>query len=131
MPYSPEMNINTIIWGRAFEIRVVFDVFPDEHISEQQIHSYEAFMNSKDKIFEDAYNKIKSYCLNYFSDYVDKDFKNIFSYVIPKSLYIRRENDDRHVVGIMCIFRYDSENQLVALVENECVTKIGNQDIIL
>ena len=107
------------------------DVFPNEKITEQQIAAYESFVENKDKIFKEAFDKYKEYCLKNYSDLVDKEFKNIFSYLIPKDLYVRREKDDKHIVGIICNFRFDKENQLVAYVENENVTCIGTQDIIM
>lgn len=128
---KPEQMINLNIWGRNLNIKIVADIFPGEEITELQNETFIRFMESKDEIFKQAFIRFKEYCLHNYSDKVDEKFENIFSYIIPKSIYIRREQGDKHIAGIFCKFRFDRENDLVAYVENECVTKIGTQDIIL
>ncbi|WP_122642794.1 DUF6985 domain-containing protein [Luxibacter massiliensis] len=128
---EPEKNEIMDIWGRQVQIKVIFDLFQGEDISEQQGVAYDKFYENKEKIFETSYAKLKEYCLENYSDKVDKNFINIYSYVIPKSLYIKREKNDKRTIGFFCKFRFDKENDLVVLIENEEIVKIGTQDIIL
>lgn len=55
---------------------------------------------------------------------------NIFKYVAPKYLYVAR-NNEKHVVAIMCNYKFDPENGIAVIFENEKFSKIGMQDIIL
>ena len=43
------------------------------------------------------------------NDVGEDNIENIFKYVIPKYLYVKR-NEDKHVVATMCNYKFDKEN---------------------
>ena len=49
---------------------------------------------------------------------------------MPKYLYIVR-SEAKRVVSIMCNYRFDPENGIAVVFEDEKFSKIGKQDIIL
>ena len=87
-------------------------------------------MKSGDAI-DDALGYVKQYCLrNNKADIGSDSINNIFKYVAPKYLYVAR-NNEKHVVAIMCNYKFDPENGIAVIFENEKFSKIGMQDIIL
>ena len=54
---------------------------------------------------------------------------NIFKYVIPKRIFIPRT--DKKIMAILCDYKFDMENGIAVVFENEKFKEIGVQDIIL
>ena len=118
------------IWDREFDIEVVYDKYSDETVLTAQEKALEDFMRATEEI-ESSLTVVKEYCLynnreEIGSDYID----NIFKYVMPKYLYVARDNAN-HKVAIMCNYRYDEENGIAIVFKNEKFLQIGKQDIIL
>ena len=76
-------------------------------------------------------DQVKQYCLkSNKADIGSDNIENIFKYVAPKYLYVARNKDSR-IVAIMCNYKFDPENGIAVVFENEKLNKIGMQDIIL
>lgn len=98
--------------------------------SVQAEYAVKAFLKSGAAI-DDALGYVKQYCLrNNKADIGSDSINNIFKYVAPKYLYVAR-NNEKHVVAIMCNYKFDPENGIAVIFENEKFSKIGMQDIIL
>ncbi len=54
---------------------------------------------------------------------------NIFSYIKPDYLFVKREDHPR--VALMCKYRYDMEHGLAVVFDTDGSVKVGTQDIIL
>lgn len=118
------------IWNRGFELEVVYDCYTDESVLPNQKKALECFMVSKDEV-KISLDEVKKYCLSSNRKEIGYDsIDNIFKYVAPKYLYVKRDEKDR-IVSIMCNYRYDEENGIAIVFKNEKFLQIGKQDIIL
>lgn len=131
MTFESEQVETLRIWDRDCQVKIVADIFPGEEITQDQQSAYESFFERQEDIFQQAYQCLKQFCEENYPDKINWESFNIFSYIIPKSIYIAREKGDKRVVGLFCKFRFDRENDLVVRIENEIVTEVGTQDIIL
>ena len=69
------------IWGREFDLKVVFDCFDDEEILPIQEQALKSFLKA-DAAIEDSKKQVESYILN--DDYAELEtdsIDNIFKYV--------------------------------------------------
>ena len=120
------MNKKMTIWGREFNIKVIFDVFTGEEILDEQKETLEAFCNVAKKLLADS-KDIEEYCLKHNKKEIGQSISNIFKYVIPTSLLIKRDSP-KHVVALLCNYRFDEEHGLAIVFENEKLLRIGSQD---
>lgn len=121
------MKIN--LWSKDFDLKIRFDKFKGEEVTEDQFKAIDELRQNAKKISDDSLKKIKDFCMKNYSDIVTDDFENIFKYVSPNLIYVKRSN--KKLCGIMCNFKCDPEHGLVICVENGRVTKVGPQDIII
>ena len=125
-----DVMVNINVWDRDMTIEIVYDCFDNEEITDLQQETYKQFVQLKEEILKQAYLMLEDYCkLNYPDDLKD-GFDNIFKYVKPKQLYIKRSSNNK-IAGILCDFKLDMEHGLAVYIENGVVTNIGPQDIIL
>ena len=124
-------NITFDIWGRSFDLEVIYDCFEGEEITSIQKETFDEFKNNSETIFKDAYLLIKEYCLNNYPTLVIVNFENIFRYVKPKQLYIKRSVTKKRIAGLLCNFKFDIEHGLAVYIEEGKVSKVDSQDIIL
>lgn len=118
------------IWNREFDMDVKYDCYSGEEVLQIQKDAIATFLKSGASI-DAALDQVKQYCLKNNSAEIGSDnIENIFKYVAPKYLYVAR-NREKHVVAIMCNYKFDSENGIAVVFENEKFNKIGMQDIIL
>ena len=118
------------IWGRDFDMEIKYDCYSGEEVLQIQRDAIDAFLKSGAAI-DAALDQVKYYCLkNNKADIDNNSIDNIFKYVAPKYLYVAR-NKEKHVVAIMCNYKFDPENGIAVVFENEKFSKIGMQDIIL
>ena len=116
------------IWGRTFNLKVIFDVYDNEDILSMQKEALEIFVAKSDTLFS-SYKDVEKYCLKLDGDSIDKPVENIFKYVIPTALYVKR-NEKNRVVILLCNYRYDEEHGIALIYENEVLKQIGTQQII-
>lgn len=126
-----EMIMEFEIWGRVLPIKINYDCFEGEDITEVQRETYDQFFQNKEQVLTEAFNAIKNYCMNDYSELITDNFENIFKYVKPKELYIKRSVSGKRIAGLLCNFKFDMEHGLAVYIENGIVTKVGSQDIIL
>ena len=118
------------IWGREFDLRVVFDCFDDEEVLTIQEQALEAFLKA-DAAIENSKKQVENYILN--DDYAELEtdsIDNIFKYVIPTDIYLPRTPEIR-TAAILCDYRFDEEHGIAVVFENEQFKEIGTQDIVL
>ena len=118
-----------VIWGRRFELSIQYDCYGDEDILPAQEEAYALFRSEADRIlFSD--HDIKRYCLEKNKEEIGKNIDNIFKYVMPVSIFVKREKE-KHVVALLCDYKFDMEHGIAIVFENEKLNQIGIQDIIL
>lgn len=123
-------NIRLNIWGRVFELNIEYDCYSDEKILQTQRDAINSFVNNQN-IIQDCLNDVKQYCQNRNTEKTElKDIENIFKFVVPKYIYIKR-NEEKRIVALMCNYKFDIENGIAIVFENEKLKDIGIQDIIL
>lgn len=118
------------IWGREFDLKVVFDCFDDEEILPIQEQALKSFLKA-DAAIEDSKKQVESYILN--DDYAELEtdsIDNIFKFVIPTDIYIPRTPETR-TAALLCNYRFDEEHGIAIVFENERFKEIGTQDIVL
>ena len=120
------MNKKMTIWGREFNIKVVFDVFTGEEILDEQKKALEAFCAVAEKLLSDP-KDIKKYCLKKNKKEIGNSIDNIFKYVIPTSLLVKRDTK-KHTIALLCNYRFDEEHGLAIVYENEKLIRIVSQD---
>ena len=118
------------VWNRRMDLEVVFDRYAGENVLINQEKALDSLISNwaaVDRCLED----VKRYCLENGGGVVtDERVDNVFKYVKPESLFVPRRQRKR-TVAIMCSFRPDPEHGLAIVFENEKLTKIGPQDIVL
>ncbi|THF77539.1 DUF6985 domain-containing protein [Cohnella fermenti] len=119
------------VWGRDFELDVVYDCYEGEEVLSTQREALERFLTMP-ILISDSKKAVENYCLNRNSDEIGaQSVENIFKYVIPKSLYIQRTADDSRVVALMCAYKFDVDNGIAVVFKNERFDRVGTQNIIL
>lgn len=122
-------KITCSIWGRTFNIPVDFDVFEGEAILDAQNEAV-ARLSAKMPDALTSIDAIAKYCRKADKNLFPQDVDNIFRYVMPVSFYVKRKAQKR-VIALLCNYRFDEENGIAIVFENEKLSKIGPQDIIL
>lgn len=127
---SEEASAKLSIWGRDFNLPIVYDLYPGEAVTESQKTAVKRLLDHKDWI-ETSKKHIEKYCEEEVSrDSENQKKDNIFSYVKPKSVYIPRDRDDS-LAALMCNYRYDQEHGLAVVFSKDGKITVGIQDIIL
>lgn len=117
------------IWDRKLKMKIDLDCLDDEVATELQKETLSSFIDNF-KILDDALPYVKDYCLAE-KEMRDNDFKSdIFSYVIPKTIFVPRE-DKKKTVAILCDYYFDKEHGLAIVFENQKFKKIAPQDEII
>lgn len=116
------------IWGREFNLDVIYETFTGKDVIENQ---RVVLKKIADIDFSESKTALEQYILEENSEDLGSDkVDNLFKYVIPKSLFIVREEEVR-IFAIMCKYKFDLEHGLAVVFENEKLKAIGPQDIIL
>ena len=114
-----------IIWGREFELKVIYDCFQTENPTEIQKNAFLNFIK-KPELFDDCRYAVEEYCKKFQADI---PLDNLFRYIVPQSIFIQRA--EQRIVGILCVYKFDIEHGVAIVFKNEKFEKIGPQDIIL
>lgn len=118
------------LWGRVFNLEVIFDCYNGEKVLPIQEEALNNITTANAEL-EKALESIKEYCLKYTSNEINPEhIDNIFKYVIPYSIFVKR-NEEKRIVGILCKFKFDPEHGIAISFENEKFSKVGFQDIVL
>ncbi|MGI6019766.1 MAG: DUF6985 domain-containing protein [Marvinbryantia sp.] len=123
-------NIKIKLWGREFNLDIIYDCYSNEKVLESQEKAAQSFPGMSDEI-ESSLEHIKAYCLsNNKGEIGAESIDNIFKYVAPKYLFIPRDEKNQ-VVALMCNYKFDPESGIAVVFENGKLIKIGKQEIIL
>ena len=118
------------IWGRTFSLPVEYDCYAGESVTNEQIVALKQFVEQP-KWIEVAKAIVEDYCRNHVMEDIDNNKKsNIFSYVKPEYLFVKRDRTNPRVM-LMCKYRYDLEHGLTVVFSHDGKIIVGSQDIIL
>lgn len=123
-------SLKISIWGRDFSLPIVYDCYKGESVEQSQIDALDAFIKHSEWI-DKSQKYVESFCENQvMDDPANKKKDNIFSYVIPECIFVKREKNLPRV-ALMCKYRYDLEHGLAVVFSSDGSIKVGLQDIIL
>ena len=123
-------TVNITIWGRLFSLPVEYDCYKGESVTEAQIEALNIFLSHEEWI-KNAKGNIEDFCKAQVIEDVDNCKKDdIFSYVKPKCIFVKRESETPQV-AIMCDYRYDIEHGLAIVFFADGTIIVNSQDIIL
>ncbi len=116
------------IWGRDFNLEVMFGNLEDKDAKPIQIAAWEEF---NIEIVNSCLKDVEEYCLKHNADEIGTSkIDNIFKYVIPESIYIKNTKDNSHVVALLCAYKFDEDNGMAIIFKNGSLYKIGTQNIV-
>jgi hypothetical protein len=119
-------SLKISIWGKEFILPVEYDCYEGEKITETQKGSVNALLSHPEWI-----DKSKKSIVAYCKDRVMRDNKkDIFSYLDPKYLFVKRDEQDPSI-ALMLDFSSDPEHGVAIVYKLNGDIKIGSQDIIL
>ena len=122
-------KVKLCIWDRDFKLPIEYDCYSGEKVTKEQVEAVEKFSKNKE-IIKMTKEVVEKYCLKSVNaDNENQKKDNIFSYVKPDYLFVKRETNPR--VAIMCKYRYDQEHGLAVIVSCDGKITVGLQDIIL
>ena len=117
------------IWGRKFELPVMIKQYDGEEITEIQKETVEKFQHCEE-VLNASKQSIEQYILeNGLRNHNIYEVDNIFKYVMPKSFYV--PNAEKRVIVLFCNFKYDLENGIALIFEDEKLKEIGPEDLAL
>ena len=122
-------KVKIMVWGREFDLGITYDCYSGEEVLDIQKKAVDAFVKSE-KVIADSLEQVKKYFMDENGTEIGAAIDNIFKYVAPKYLYVSRD-DKKHIVSLMCNYKFDPENGIAIVFENEKFSKIGRQDVIL
>jgi hypothetical protein len=126
------MNKQSInIWGRDFDLEVVYDCYDNEQILSVQTEALQRFLENA-ALLSEVKSEVEKYCLVKNATEIGTEFiENIFKFVMPKSIYVQRTVDNSRVVALMCAYKFDVDNGLAVVFKNERLKEVGTQNIVL
>lgn len=123
-------ELKTVIWDREFTLPIVYDCYKGEVVTEEQVAAVRNFVNNPQWVVKSK-GMVESFCHDdLINDPNNQKKNNIFSYVVPESIFVKRD-DSNPRVAIMCKYRYDMEHGLAVVFSHDGNIKVGLQDIIL
>lgn len=126
MTETLELNI----WGREFTLPIEYEVYKGESVTTEQKAAALNFAGHKDWL-ESSKSHVEEFCREQVLEDEDNHKKdNIFSYIKPDYLFIKRDAGHPRV-AIMCKYRYEPEHGLAIVFSTGGKISVGIQDIIL
>lgn len=123
-------TIEIAIWGREFSLSVEYDCYKGEAVTEEQKEALKEFISHSEWIYSSEMC-VKEYCkADVMEDDGNSKKDNIFSYVKPDYLFVKRDIESPRV-ALMCKYRYDPEHGLAVVFSSDGNVAVGSQDIIL
>lgn len=123
-------NVTAAFWGREFTLPVEYDCYEGETITDKQIQTMDSFSENL-KWIDESKDQVEAYCKEAVMKDADNNKKdNIFSYLKPESLFVKRTRLEPRV-ALMLKYRYDPDHGLAVIFTLDGKVTIGKQDLIL
>lgn len=123
-------TLKLTIWGREFALPIEYDCYKDEKITKEQVAAIKSFAKHEDWI-NASKSSVEEYCREQvLEDDENQKKDNIFSYIKPDYLFIKRDAENPRV-AMMCKYRYEPEHGLAIVYSADGKAMVGIQDIIL
>lgn len=115
------------IWGREFELDIVYECYPGEEVLDSQKVVAKWI---DDSLFVESLDYVKHYVMKTAANQIESAIENIFKYVMPKSIFIPHSKKTPKL-ALMCNYKFDTEHGIAIVFENGKYQEIGEQDIVL
>ena len=116
------------IWGRVFELNVVYECYPGEEVLDSQRAEFELLKTTD--VVDSALESVKEYVIKTAGEQIEAPIENIFKYVMPKSVFVPH-NKKSPSVAIMCNYKFDMEHGIAVVFENGKYKEVGIQNDVL
>lgn len=121
-------NIPITIFERHFDLDVEYDHYANPSSIKKMDNLLLKFLSHPEWI-TNCKTKIENYCQeDVFQDKENLKKNNVFSYIKPECLYIKR---DAKRIALLCKYRYDPEHGLAVVFNSDGNVTVGIQDIII
>jgi len=122
-------KVKLSIWGRSFELGVIYDKCSGEEVLDSQRDAVEAFMEKCPA--DQAKSKVEAYVMKHAGDkFTQTNVDNIFKYVMPKTIYAPRDSKIGDV-ALLCNYKFDMEHGLAIIFSKGKLKAIDSQDAVL
>ena len=116
------------IWGRDFELDVIYKVFDNAGATEVQEDAISKFNEIEN--LDDSLDQVKQYVFeNDGKDNGIVSIDNIFKYVMPKCIYVPKAPN--RVVAVLCDYKFDPEHGMAVVYENEEFSFVGEEGTVI
>ena len=123
-------KIDIKIWGRDFSLKVEYDCFKGETVTNGQNKLLDDLLLNESWI-EESKKDVEKFCKKALEkDETNNKKDNMFSYVKPDYIFVKRD-DKKPRIAIMCKYKYDIEHGIAVVFSDKGEISVGIQDIIL
>ena len=123
-------TVSITIWGRYFTLPVEYDCYQGESVTQEQVDALKEFITRDDWIAK-AQSQVECYCKDQvLADESNSKKNNVFSYVIPECVFVKRDSKHPRVV-LMCRYRYDIEHGIAIVFSTDGFVSVGSQESVL
>lgn len=123
-------EINAEIWGRRFELSVTYDCYHGENVTNTQIQAINLFTEKITELTSSAKDKVLDFCASRCEETIDPH-GNIFRFLLPRTIYVKRSSNNERVVALLCDFRYDPEYMIAIVFRNEKLYEVTTDSAIM
>lgn len=117
------------LWGRELKLSVVYDCYAGENILPVQREALQRILAHWD-VVDGCKEAVIAYCETRDQERIrEKKIENIFKYVVPQQLFIKR-TENVHLVYLMCAYRFNEDDGIAVEFTEEQMTQVGSQNII-
>lgn len=123
-------SLTITVWGRLFTLPIIYDCYGNETVTDEQIDVLKTFTSHLEWL-EKSKKQVEAYCRKcVIDDDSNKKKNNIFSYVMPRSIFVMRDKKQPRI-ALMCRYKYDPEHDIAIVFSSDGQTTVCPQDIIL
>ena len=121
-------KMNICIWGRKFELDVIYKTFDNANATDTQVAAIEEF-GKKDQI-DDSLEHVKEYVIkNDGKENGITAIDNIFRFVMPRCIYVPQEKN--RTVAILCDYKFDPEHGIAVVYENGEYIAVEEEGVVI
>ena len=132
MDVSLMNKIKMDIWERVLDIDIVYDTYQGERVLDAQVDAFNIFMTESKRLFGLAEGEVKKYCLSINKEDIQESvITNIFKYVKPKAIYVKRNTGKDRIVALLCAYKFNPDDGIAIVFKNEKLLNIGTENDIL
>lgn len=114
------------IWGRIFNVSVDYDLYEGEEILDVQKNRLEKFLANNS--LKKCPKLLFEFCLQQNGELIGDKIDNIFKYVIPRSVFIPRENEK---IILLCDYKFDIEHGIAVVYKDNVIECVLPQDEVI